>query len=123
VHPGKEEQSIFFLTSRRALALEALGRLGEALEHYQQGVINQRWVCAWEPAEVRHRDDLEKRLRQISGLYWKLGRPADAIAAILERESLWPDDPTVSRSVAGDLAAAALLDQTQVFTVARLLHP
>ena len=109
-------------TFQRADALDALGRYDEALEHFQQVLSDQRWVCSREPDEVKHRLFLNERLRLLSQFYLKLGRPADAMAAILERKSLELDDPSASRSVAVDIATV-LLSQTQVFNITRLLKP
>ena len=86
-------------------ALEHTGRIPEAVEAYRKCVAHQREVYARDHWEIKHRNFLDERLRQLFRLLLALGRPGEALEIARERRALWPDDPAVALSTAGELAA------------------
>ena len=90
-------------------AMESLGRTAEAVEAYQKCVAHQRQVYSREPGEIKHRNFLDERLRQLFWLRLALRRSGEAVELARERRALWPGDPAVALSVAGELVAVAVL--------------
>ncbi len=89
-------------------AMEGLGRAADAVEAYQKCAAHQRQVYSREPGEIKHRNFLDARLRQLSWLLLALGRSGEAVELARERKARWPSDPAVALGVAGELAAAAV---------------
>jgi serine/threonine-protein kinase len=91
------------------LALERLGLRQEAASAYRSAVGHQRAALDLAPRIVRHRQFLSNHYRNLAKVSRELRRPAEATAAIRERQALWPDDPTELYDAACDLALLAPL--------------
>lgn len=86
-----------------------MGRIAEAVEAYQKSIVHQRLVYSLQPGEIKHRDFLDERFRQVFWLLLALGRRAEAVQLVHDRKALWRNDFKVAMATAGQLAIAALL--------------
>ncbi len=89
-------------------ALQNLGRIPEAVEAYQKCLAHQKEVYSREPGEIKHRNFLDERLKQLFWLRLALGRTTEAAAMARERKALWPNEPGVALTTAVQLLAASL---------------
>jgi tetratricopeptide (TPR) repeat protein len=89
-------------------AWENLGNTQEAYAAYQTGLTYRRPLVVRAAGEVRYRKALDEHLRDLARFLRKTGRPGEAVATSRERRALWPDDPAVALSIAGNLAGASV---------------
>ncbi len=94
--------------NRLGEALEGLGRYDEAIAANQKSLAHQEEVYRREPGIAGRAQSLDEQMRHLCWLYLKLGRPADAAKLARQRKDLWPGDPRVAATAAGELAFAAL---------------
>jgi tetratricopeptide (TPR) repeat protein len=84
-----------------------LGHVEEALAAFRESVATQRQVFEHEPSIRANRFRLSRCYRLIA--YWGglCGKRAEAAAALLEREKLWPDDAKELLDVASEFEELA----------------
>jgi tetratricopeptide (TPR) repeat protein len=88
---------------------EVQGRSQEALADYQEAGKHLRLAHARQPEEANIRQWLGTHYFNLARLQRELGRPAEAAAAAVARQKLWPGNGQEFYSLAGELAACAAL--------------
>jgi tetratricopeptide (TPR) repeat protein len=91
------------------LMLAGRGRPEEGIKALQEAVQHQRLAYERVPQQGRLRFDLQSHYGALAEVYRSAGRPADAVAATLERKKFWPDNPEELYKVAREICAAAEL--------------
>jgi serine/threonine protein kinase/tetratricopeptide (TPR) repeat protein len=86
------------LTAARA------GRLQEACLLHRDAIGRQRLAREAQPRVQEYQHRLGNHYQNLATVERQLGRRAEAVAATLERQRLWPKDPALLYEVAGELA-------------------
>jgi tetratricopeptide (TPR) repeat protein len=89
------------------LVLLDLGRLDDALTAFAEAVAHQRQAFDRAPTVAQYRRFLSHHYVNVANTQRRLSRPAEAAAAAIERQKLWPDDAAELVTVAIDLAQCA----------------
>jgi serine/threonine protein kinase len=85
------------------------GRLQEARLLHRDAVTRQSLAREQQPKVKEYQQRLSNHYQNLARVERQLGRPAEAVAATLERQKLWSKNPALLYEVAGDLARCILL--------------
>jgi serine/threonine-protein kinase len=105
------------------LLLDDMGRREEGLAALRQAVSAQQAALARAPDAVTYRRILSNHYGALAQTLRKAGRPIDAAAVTMERQKLWPNNPSELFVVAQDFARAAALAAERKSTASQTPQP